>query len=294
MSEDKIVFFDLEFIKDVTTTLIGASVGTITAVAIYLGTDKKVRLLEKEKSEQESKNRLLYMGHLLLNFKVKLDDTLISLSNLISDFKSDPIKFHLPVFGINESSSLLAEMLKSGETFISHNEHFGAVAVKHYNNLRNEVSFFEIQMNQVLDMNVRAKDFDFQRKKEFMEIVNYVMRDVTNIFSNENVTEFYKDQLFIFSTKFEERLTDKTDVKMYHDKYLTPLLKMLVTYSHDKNVMVTISQIKNAMIVYQHIQLNNQAHLNNLERIYEEMKKLAVELGIDSKHILDMLKLSDA
>src|SRR5690554_3286146 len=178
MCKSEISFFDLEFLKDVTTALIGAGIGTITAVGIFIGSNRKERKREQAKNDHESKNRLLYTSNLLESFKTKLDDTLESLSTLISQFKNDPIRFHLPVIAINESSILLNEMLKSEKTFISHNEIFGADSIKHFNNLRNEVAFFEIQMNQLSDMNIRAKDYDFQRKREMMELINHIMRNL--------------------------------------------------------------------------------------------------------------------
>jgi len=287
MCKSDIVFLDLEFLKDVTTTLIGASIGTITAVGIYIGSNKKERNREKAKNDQESKNRLLYTSNLLESFKTKLDNTLESLSTLISQFKNDPIRFHLPVIAINESSSLLNEMLKSEKTFISHNEFFGAKAIKQYNNLRNEVAFFEIQMDQLTDMNIRAKDYDFQRKRELMELVNHIMRDLINIYDVEQISEHEREEIFRFSVVFEQKLTDKTDVKFYHENYLIPLMDLLLKHSSDEVVFGIITQIKSSRIIYQHIEANNKAHLTNLENIYKEMNKLIENFDTDSKHILD-------
>ncbi len=285
MCQSDIVFFDLEFIKDVTTALIGAGIGTITAVGIYIGSNTKERKREKAKNDRESKNRLLYTSNLLESFKIKLDNTIESLSKLISQFKNDPIRFHLPVISINESSSLLNEMLKSEKTFISHNEFFGAKAIKHYNNLRNEIAFFEIQMDQLTDMNIRAKDYDFQRKREFMDLTNHIMRDLINIYDIEQITKHDRERIFRFTVEFEQKLTDKTDVKFYHENYLIPLMNLLLEHSHDEVVFGIISQIKNSRIVYQHIEANNKAHLTNLDNIYKEMNKLLDNFDTDSKHI---------
>lgn len=287
MCKSDIVFFDLEFIKDVTTALIGAGIGTITAVGIYIGSNKKERKKEKAKNDQESKNRLLYTSNLLESFKTKLDDTIESLSKLISKFKNDPIRFHLPVIAINESSSLLNEMLKSEKTFISHNDFFGAEAIKHYNNLRNEIAFFEIQMDQLTDMNIRAKDYDFQRKKEFMELTNHIMRDLINVYDIEQISQHDREEIFRFSVDFEQKLTDKTDVNFFHENYLIPLMNLLLKHSQDEVVFSIITQIKNSRILFQHIEANNKAHLTNLDNIYRELNKLADNFDADSKHILN-------
>lgn len=287
MCKSEISFFDLEFLKDVTTALIGAGIGTITAVGIFIGSNRKERKREQAKNDHESKNRLLYTSNLLESFKTKLDDTLESLSTLISQFKNDPIRFHLPVIGINESSILLNEMLKSEKTFISHNEIFGADSIKHFNNLRNEVAFFEIQMNQLSDMNIRAKDYDFQRKREMMELINHIMRNLINVYDIEHVTEQNRREIFQFTVDFEKKITDKTDVQFYQEHYLLPLMNLLLPYSDNEIVFGIISQIKSSMIIYQHIEANNKAHLANLENIHNQISKLIMNFETDSKHIIN-------
>lgn len=286
MCKTEIAFFDLDFIKDVTTALIGALIGTMTAVCIYIGSNKKEKTKEKELKNRQVKNKLLYTRNLILNFKTKLDDTIQSLENLIKQFENHPIDFHLPVIAINESSSLLAELLKSENTFVSHNDYFGIDRIKNYNNLRNEVAFFEIQMQQLLEMNIRAKDYDFQRKKEMMDITNSIMRELTNVYNNEKIDDNDKNQIFEFSSNFEQKLSDKTDVKFYYEQYLSPLMGKLMKHNKDKNILSIVNQIKNAMIVYQHIEFNNVAHSKNLQDILEKMYELKGDLEIDSKHIL--------
>ena len=83
MCQSNIVFFDVEFIKDVTTTLIGASIGTLTAVWIYIRTNKKERKKEKIRIDRERKNKLLYTSNLISSFKSKLEGTIESLDKLI-------------------------------------------------------------------------------------------------------------------------------------------------------------------------------------------------------------------
>jgi hypothetical protein len=287
MCQSDITFFDLEFLKDVTTTLIGASIGTITAVLIYIGSYKKERKREEAKNDRESKNRLLYTSNLMGSFKIKLDNTIESLSTLLSQYENDPIRFHLPFIAINESSSLLNEILKSERTFISHNEFFGTEAIKHYNNLRNDVAFFEIQMDQLTDINIRAKDYDFQRKREFMELINHIMRDLINIYDAVQISKHDREEIFRFSVAFEQKLTDKTDVKFYHENYLIPLMNLLLKHSSDEVVFGIISQIKSSRILYQHIEANNKAHYTNLDNIHKEMNKLVDKFDTDSEQILN-------
>ncbi|GAB5418850.1 MAG: hypothetical protein Crog4KO_01690 [Crocinitomicaceae bacterium] len=280
------IFWDLDFFKNVTSTLIGAFIGTATTVLIYFMTIRSEKKKERKNREETRRNKLFYTKTLLESFDRKIDDTIESLEGQISSFEEDIIPFHLPVFSINESSTLLNDLLKSEETFELHNKYFGTDKIKHYNNLRNELAFYEIQLAQIEDMNSRAKDYDFQRKKDVSEKVDQIMEDLIKIYDMDGISDKDKDEFFSFSVDFGNRLKDKSDVRFYFEEYLIPLMEMLLKHSKIKQIGGLISQVKRAMIIYQHIEGNNLAHLNNLKSILLKINNLKGQLKKDSKHII--------
>jgi hypothetical protein len=268
----KCTFFDYEMLKDI----IGALIGTLTALGIYFLTIRHDKKNERDREKKVQIDKLNYLENLIESFINGIDSLNQSLKDLIENFEKDIITFHPPVMAVNESAPILEEYLKSEELFIAYSELLGTEKIKNFNNLRNESSFFLFQKNQIDDMNARAKNFDFERKKEMSQLVDTIMADLTRIYDlpDEDFSQNFKIDLFEFSKEFESNLSDRSDVKIYNDRYLIPLMDKLLPYVHKEYIFQIISRIKKARILFAHIESNNFQHLENLKQIQLKVNDL--------------------
>lgn len=282
MCKNDPTFFDLDLLKSVT----GALVGTTTALAIYFLTIRHDRKKSQKQKEAEGRNKIMYLKVLISSFKDKLSDTTISINEVIEKFEADPISYHLPVIAVNESASLLNSLLRSEELFIAHNDLFGIGRIKNYNNLRNEISFYLTQTEQLFDMNIRAKNYDFERKKNISRKIDKIMGDIIGLFDLKQVALKDKEELDRIFKEFHDNLINRQDVKYYHDKFLMPVLDVLLNYTKEKQVSAILFESKEASIDFQHIEANNLAHLSSLKDIYQKFNDLTKNFEEDTKHIM--------
>jgi hypothetical protein len=279
----KCTFFDYDLLKDI----LGALIGTLTALGIYFLTirhDRKKHQLVERKLKTE---KMIYLENLINSFINHVSGLNESLMSLITKFENDPITFHLPIMPVDETGVILDELLKTESLFIAHTELFGQEKIKNYNNLRNEVSFFLIQSAQIDDMNIRAKNFDFERKKEMSEMIDNIMGILIRVYDINDaiMPKKFKQEIFQFSINFEAKLEDRTDVKFYKNEYLTPLMQMLLEFSREESILQIISMIKRALITFEHIKANNIQHINTLKQIQMKIDELKTLVTKDSNHI---------
>lgn len=279
----KSTFFDYEFLKDI----IGALIGTLTALAIYFLTIRHDRKKQQVLETKLKKEKMIYLDNLIKSFLKNVSGLNEALKTLIAKFEKDPISFHLPEIPVDEASHILNELLKTENLFIAHTEMYGQQKIKNYNNLRIEVSFMLVQSAQIDDMNNRAKQYDFDRKKDVTDIIDKIMETLIGIYdiNDSKIPEQFKQDIFNFAVNFEKKLMDRTDLRFYQNEYLLPLSKMLVKFSNDEFIFHIISMIKRALIIMEHIETNNIHHLNQLKLIQEKIEELIIQVTQDSSHI---------
>lgn len=262
-------FFDLDFLKDI----ISALIGTGTALLLFYLTIRSDKKKEKKKNKEDDQNRIRHFSNLVNSSTRHVDKIISNLDEMVGEYEKNQIEFQFLRFSPNKSFNRLEKLLKNENYFQSYVNLFGENKIKSFNNISTEVDFFNMQIEQIWEMVKSSQKFDYERKKRFKEQVAELM-NLTAWFTKQTnlLSETDIEKLNNFIKDFYDNFTNESDLNYFYEYIRKILTEVLINYTSNPLVLEHLPKFKETSVLFKEIQLQNIHHKENLHQISNTLK----------------------
>ncbi len=268
--EKLIAFFDQDFIKN----LIGALIGTGTALIVFYLTIKNDRKKERKLDKEKNNQRLDNFLNLLESAKKQIESFEKDLEQQINNFSKDELQF--PPLTFNPDYSI--ERLK---TLMQDENYFFAFAKVHkkkiadYNEIVLLIDYFISQEKQVVEMTNRDFKTVLKLKRKFSESVyslfHYKIYSLT--FKKDLLDKNYIDKLNEIYNDFYKNLKNQDDMNFYSTDFIKPVLEQVLNKNVSKEEILKLTlECKDVEILIGQVKHQNKTHKGEMEYILDNYK----------------------
>lgn len=276
-------FFDKEFFQN----LIGALIGTGTAILIFYMTISSDKKKEKKKNHEADLNRITHFSNLVNSSISHIEIIIQNLQDVIQKYEDGEIKFQLLRFSPDKSLIRLEELLKNENYMLSFVSVFGKDNISKFNNISREVDFFNMQIEQILDILKISQKFDYERKNDFRAKANELLQISVSLTNKENfLTAEHIQLLESIIEDFYVNTIDPTDLKLYYDFTINILEKILINYIENQQHIIYIEKFRNTSILFNEIINQINHHKEDLEQIKNTMQKILNSYKTDTLELI--------
>jgi len=263
------------FWTDFFINVLGALIGTLTALVIFLLTVKHDRGKEKEKEDKTISQRLHYFSSMIDS----INETVRKQSNHLKIFyetqRKDTLNIPLVTLLPDNDLKRFSELQNHEDYYHAYLSKFSydSEIVKEYRNYYSLIDFLKTQNNQFQDMLMKSMQFDYERKVRYKNIVEKAMDDTALLFNSakqeERITNF---ELFLNQTllNFYQGDVDFSDLNHFQSKFVDPIKIEIVTKYTDNDIAIQLAgELKKATYIFTEIKLSNEEIANDFEKIYK-------------------------
>jgi len=232
-----------DFLSNIISNGIGAFLGILGAICIYINQKKNQEKKEKIEILNNHKSNLIYLNTLLKNSIMNFRKQISLIENQIESIKLNKYAYHSPVFVILDDIRRI-QNLESKELFNSYKHFFNTPNdLINYKNIFSIVDFLEEQRKSLLEMQnncqVTITNYKKQLKPYLEDIIVEVLLFLDKIQGSEAQNElqlslFFKSILTkLNELKDEDNLRAKDDLNNNFEKYLN-ILEEVIKISIEK------------------------------------------------------------
>ncbi|MDV4068895.1 hypothetical protein CMT34_11895 [Elizabethkingia anophelis] len=260
-----------EFVKNIIGDIVGASIGTGTALTIFYLTMRNDKVKERDKIKKESENRNENFLNLLKSSVLHLVAVDECLSKMINQFDSDIISFPLMEFIPDKSFDRLEEYLGNENYFQSFVYVYG---VNCYNNLTKSIDYFNTQLRNIIPSLEKTRIADYENKVRYKELSKQAIRYIVSLrFDSRGINE--NNMKVIMNILNEYNIANNSN--NYSLKFDIAFLRRFLEEGfrneiNNYKVSNILETIKDAYIVFEEIQFQNIVTKENLILIREKMR----------------------
>ncbi|OPB84429.1 hypothetical protein [Elizabethkingia ursingii] len=277
-----------EFVKNIIGDIIGASIGTGTALAIFYLTIRNDKEKEQDRIRNESENRNENFINLLKSSVLHLVAVDECLSRMINQFDSDIINFPLMEFTPDKSFDRLEEYLGNENYFQSFVYVYG---VNCYNNLTKSIDYFNTQLRNIIPSLEKTRIADYENKIKYKELSKQAIRYIVNLRFDSCGINKSNMQVIMNILKEYNIASNSNNYSLKFDiAFLTRFLEEGLGSEINNNRVINILEtIKDAYVFFEEIQFQNIVTKENLILIREKMRAAKI---IYSKEIITLEEIS--
>ena len=277
-----LAFFDTDFIKDI----IGALIGTGTALLVFYLTIKRETKKVKQKEIENNENRIKRFNYLLESSSKHIKNTILNLEKNIQEIEADNLNFHLIVINPNNSLSRLSELINNEKHFFSYIEVYGSESIKNHSEISNLIDFFSSQIDQLFIIKEKSQNFDYQRKVRYTNLI----RETTNHIGwassqTKIITEPDIQELGTMIKNFNKNTTDQSDLEGFYQYIRKAFKEVLIKYIHIPIISEKLLVFKEASNLFIEIKNQNKHHGAELNQILNNMKENSKLLDEEMKSV---------
>lgn len=273
------------FLKDFIINIIGALIGTGTALAIFYMQGKSDKKKE-DKAKREDRENILKYFSFLVKGAIKL--TQLQIQYLLEFAKSvtkDDINFHeLTIVSTNDFKRI-AESNNLDEFLIAYTNHFNSSteSVRTFTEIISSIDYLLLELSELPKIMERAVKNDYELRENFESYFKsaYSSFGKTLIIHQRGKTETGK-KLQELMTKFQnEHPGDNSDIKYFNDNFIEPTNNIITDYLSnihnliDNEYLILAESTRNAKQVFNALRDQNKQLLEIFHKIY---LKIAAEL----------------
>ncbi len=262
------------FWSDFFISILGALVGTLTALWVFMLTVKHDRKKEKEKEEKIISQRLHYFSSMIDS----IADTVSKQSKHIKEFcqKQRNDTLNIPLITLLPMNDLkrFSDLQNHEDYYHAYLSKFGykTETVKEYRNFYSLIDYLKSQTDQAQEMLTKSMQFDYERKVQYKELVEKAMDDTALIFNNAKQTDKiddFADFLNQSLLKFYSGEINYADLNEFQSKFVDPVkIEIVQKYRHIEAAIQLAGELKKATYIFTSIQFSNNEIAKDFEQIY--------------------------
>jgi len=272
------------FLGDFLINALGALIGTLTALAIFLLTIKHDRKKEKWNEEKTTSQRLHYFSSIMDS----ITDTVKKQSDCLKEFfeKQRQDILNIPLITLLPDNDLkrFLELQNHEDYFHAYLRKFGysSEIVEEYRKFYSLVDFLKAQTDQLQDMLMKSMQFDHERKIRYKNIVENAMDDTARIFSTAKQENKISDfEIFLNQSllNFYANVVDYSDLNYFQSNFVDPVkFGILKSFSNIDIAVQLASELKKATFIFSEIKMSNNGIADDFEKIHEKYSNACIKL----------------
>lgn len=286
MKQEILSFFDIDFIQDI----IGALIGTGTALLIFYLTIKSDKKSEKENLEKLNRQRQIYFKNLLeSNFKqFKLFLHLVE--KHLEVLKNSKLEFPICEINPDSSSNRFKLLLQNDEYFYSFVDLYGEDLIFNYNEIALEVEYFDAVETQFIQKTDEISNHVRELRKEYAWKIHYLIENkIAGLTKKPEVLPKKEDIDKInrlYSNLIKNQKTSQ-ELHILYREFVDTVMKEILFQNTDKteilDIIFEIKTFKN-----QEIEIRNQlnSRIKELEYLIENSRKRLENYKKNTKELL--------
>lgn len=287
------------FWSDLVVAILGALIGTGTALWVFYLSNAKQLKNENLKKTENQNNKLYYFSSLVHGAMLVLDGQKNNVKKFIYETKLRP--FDLPEMGyipMNDVDRIISK-LNLEDYFLSYTSKYGVKlkTVKEYKNIISSFDFLSSNFTALISQLEKAQQFDYQRKIQFKEEYERAYKIIGKILLWNDSTQnpIQNEIIQIYSAFADNPPPTRYDLIGFYQKLIVPYFNLFQNYVANNSDFITSDIIelytisKGVVILHEYIESNNLRFADDLLGQVRSIARSLKSLQKSSKVILQIL-----
>ena len=272
------------FLSDFFINVIGALIGTLTAVAIFYFTIVHDRNKERKKEKKQIDNKLHYFASIVNSISEVTERQSGHIRIFIEAQRADTLNIPLLTMLPTNDLKRFSEMQNHEDYYHAYLTQFGYTTnvVESYRKYYSIIDYLKAAMEQVQDVLNKSMQFDYERKLQYRNIVEKAMDTVVDIFNKAqqaNSVEGFAEFLNNILLRLYENDFNHSDLNEFQERFVDPIkIGIIQNYRSIDIAMQLAAEMKKATYIYSQIKISNEKIAADFEQIHGTYSTTCVRL----------------